>query len=302
VGVIWKVRRDGVKQRFNLSPLRKEVAKLYNNGLSSRKVGNSLGISHARVLKLLKSEKVVRRDIIKSIPNLNYQKLTPSRAYIFGVMCGDGCVFSGIEKKDRWNFKSHIVHLSVKDKDFLEEYMRNFKEVYGFLPRIYYRRGQREKWSNIWIARVNRKNIYEDLDRYKFGKMWLVPEEIMKSQDKRIVCSFLRGIYDSEGSVTVGLRGASISFTNVSKRGIEQVKELLDRVGISSSKIGEHKFDKSFRKNRCYYFTITHLENYLLFLENIGFSIKRKETKLIKYVNSLKKNKTAQFNLKTRYS
>lgn len=302
MGAVWQIRSDGVKQRFNLSPLRKEVVKLYQNGLSSRTVGNSLGISHARVLKLLKSENVSRRSIVHPILNKTYKQLTPSRAYIFGVMCGDGCVFSGTEKKGKWNFKSHIVHLSVKDKDFLDEYIHNFKEVYGVLPRVYYRSGQREKWSNIWIARVNRKNIYEDLERYKFGGMWLVPDEIMMSQDKKIICSFLRGIYDSEGAVTIGPRGASISFTNISKMGIGQIKELLERVGISSSKLGEYKFDKSFRKNRCYYFTITHLKNYLLFLENIGFSIKRKEAKLIKYINGFKKNNVISFNLKTGYS
>ena len=32
--------------------------------------------------------------------------------------------FSGTEYKDRWSFKSHIVYLSVKDKDFLDEFVK----------------------------------------------------------------------------------------------------------------------------------------------------------------------------------
>ncbi|MEK6824571.1 MAG: hypothetical protein AABY02_01835, partial [Nanoarchaeota archaeon] len=123
--VVWRTRSDGVKQRFNLSPLRSEIIKLYLDGLSSRKIGGKLNLSHVRILKILKSENLARRKLIKPILNKNYKNLTPERAYLFGVMCGDGCVFSGTEYKDRWSFKSHIVYLSVKDKDFLDEFVKN---------------------------------------------------------------------------------------------------------------------------------------------------------------------------------
>ena len=288
MSIVWKVRKDGVRQRFNLSPLRGEVKSLYGDGLSSRKVGEKLGISHARVLKLLKSEDVIRRGIVKSIPSLDYKKLNSYRSYIYGVMCGDGCIFSGVERKKQWSYRSYIVHLSVKDKDFLDEFVKNFKEVYGFSPNIYYRKRENEKWSNIWIARIKRKLVYEDLSTYNFSNFWVVPDEVLYSKDHNIISSFLKGVYDSEGSVCVGSRGASISFSNISKVGLLQVKLLLGKIGITSSKLGLYQGGKLLRKNPCYYFHITGLNNYLIFLNKVGFSIKRKEDKLKSHINGLK--------------
>ena len=297
---VWKIRSDGVKQRFNLSPLRGEIVKLYQDGLSSRKIGNKLNLSHVRILKILKLENLTRRKLIQSISNPNYKDLTPQRAYIFGVMCGDGCVFSGLEHKKRWSFKSHIVHLSVKDKDFLDEFVKNFEDVYGSSPKIYYRDRKNKKWSNIWIARVNRKLIYEDLAFYNFSTMcWRVPDEIKSSSDKRVIGSFLRGIYDSEGSVTIGSRGATLSFYSVNMEGIQDVKELLSKLEIETSKIMEDK--RLFGKNKCYFIYITHTKNYLLFIKYVGFYIKRKEDKLIRYIQGLRKTNHIPLDLKTKF-
>jgi len=65
--VVWKIRKDGIKQRFNISPIRKKVVKLYSQGLSSRKVGEMCDVSHSRVLKILRLENVNRREITKPI-------------------------------------------------------------------------------------------------------------------------------------------------------------------------------------------------------------------------------------------
>ncbi len=275
-----------MKQRFNLSPLRDEIVRLYREGWSSRKIGLTLNLSHVRILKILNSEGLERRKIVKSIPNVTYKNLTHERAYLFGVMCGDGCIFSGTEHKSKWSFKSHIVYLSVKDRDFLDEYVLAFSRVYGIKPRIYYRERKNGKWSNIWTARVNRKLVYEDLVSYNFGKFWVVPHEIMVANEETI-CAFLRGLYDSEGSVSLGPRGAAITICSVSKEGLEQVRGLVLKIGINVSRMMVDA--RSFRKNSLFYFYITGSKNYLLFLKKIGFSIKRKETKLIQYLNGLKK-------------
>lgn len=281
--VKWKLRRDGVRQRFNLSPLREEIVKLYNSGLSARKVGKILCVSHARVLKVLHSEDVNVRKVVKCIKNKNYQNLTISRAYILGVMCGDGCIFSGRERKGRWVFNSHIVHLSVKDRDFLDEFIKQFKEVYGFAPSIYYRDRKNKKWSNIWIARVKRKRVYEDLARYHFGGCaWKVPSEIMNS-DEKIISSFLKGFYDSEGSFIIGPRSAAISIYSTSLAGIEGIKSLTERMGIHVSKIGTDR--RAFRKNVCYYFSIGRIGDFKIFLNKIGFSIRRKQDKIMSYLS-----------------
>ena len=192
-----KTRCDGFKQKYHLSPLRPKIKKLYSIGLSSREVGKNLGISHVRVLNVLKTENINRRSVTKTIPNQNYNRLTADRAYILGVMCGDGCLFSGIARKKNWKFKLYIIHLSVKDIDFINEFVRCVKNVYGITPSIYYRERKinNPRWSNIWIARISRKEIYKDLSSYKFGsKSWNVPQEIMNSFDEKNNWFFLKGI------------------------------------------------------------------------------------------------------------
>ena len=284
--VVWKTRSDGVRQRFNITPKRKEAVRLYKNGLVSRKVAEKLGISHARVLKILKLEGVERRSITKPILNPYHKKLTESRAYILGVMCGDGCVFSGIERKKKWEFKSYIVYLAVKDKDFLDEFVRHSKVVYGVEPRLYYRIRKKKKWSNIWIARYKRKSVHEDLAPYNFGgSTWKVPEEIINSDDEKIIAAFLRGFYDSEGSVSVYDKKISIVVCSTSKDGMQGVRELVGRLGIKAASIG--KENRKDRRKQCYYFSIYTMDDAKKYLSKVGFSIKRKVDKIRSYIDRL---------------
>lgn len=287
MSTVSKRRKDGIVQRFHTSPLRPQVVALYKSGMPSRKVGKRIGISHARVLQLLRKEGVPRRPIIKPIDNPRYKELTNERAYLLGVMCGDGCVFSGIEHKKKWTFRSHIVHLTVKDKDFIDEYMRCMKIVYQVTPSLTFRKRRKENWSDMWVARLNRLRIYEDLSPYHFGtKTWTVPKEIKKSQNEEVIGAFLRGFYDSEGSVSVGPRGITISVHSTNIKGLKDVNILVKKLGIATSKM---KCDERGLPKKSFYFTITHRRNFMNFISKIGFSIKRKEEKVITYLEEMAK-------------
>jgi intein-encoded DNA endonuclease-like protein len=267
-----------VKQRFHISPLRPKIKELYSRGLSSRAVGCKLGISHARVLQLLDKEYAPRRSITKLIPNPYYKKLTKERAYILGVMCGDGCVFSGDAHKKQWTYKNYIVHLSVKDKDFIDEFIKCVKSVYGITPSLYFRNrnNKNKKWSNIWVAKITRKLIYEDLNSYSFGcKSWCVPKEIVNCKKKDVVGHFLRGFYDSEGSVTQGPRSFTLSICSINKKALVQVKKLINGFGISTSRIYNNR-------PGLFNIAICGNKNLEIFLKKIGFSIKRKQDKIKK--------------------
>lgn len=283
---ILKTRVDGVRQKFHISPLRPKIKKLYSMGLSSRKVGKELSISHARVLKILSDEKIDRRSITKIIPNKNYKKLTPERAYIYGVMCGDGCVFTGVVHKDKWKYNLYVINLAVKDKDFIEEFIRCVKDVYGITPSLYYQKRNKanKKWSDIWIAKITRKEVYLDLSRYDFGTQnWKVPREVLKSNNDNITNSFLKGFYDSEGSVSKGLRSFSVSAHSTNKKGILMVKKLLKSGGINSTKIFEDC--RPFRKSKTLFsFFIIRKKDLEIFLNRVGFNIQRKQNKLKEYL------------------
>lgn len=295
--VIIKTRSDGVKQRFNISPLRPIIKLLYLQGKPSREVGKILNISHARVLQLLKKENINRRSITKPIPNKDYKKLTPERAYIFGVMCGDGCVFSGIVRKKQWEYLNYAVNLAVKDRDFINEFVRCIKLVYGISPSICLRqRSQKNpRWSDIWVVHITRKEIYQDLVYYQFGThKWNVPYEIKNSNDEIIIGAFLRGFYDSEGSVLKGKRSFGIHISSSNLNGLQEVKELLRKLNIESSKIS---IDKR-HKNNVFHFPISKKASIIIFLNKIGFSIKRKENKIKEYF----KCKNAKFQPISQFS
>lgn len=281
--VLLKTRRDGFKQRYNLSHLRPKIKELYLKGLSSRETGKKIGISHTRVLNVLKTENINRRSVTKVIPNQSYKQLIPDRAYILGVMCGDGCVFSGIAQKKNWQYKLYVVHLSVKDKDFIDEFIRCVKNVYGVTPSLYYRERNKinKNWSNIWIAKITRKEIYNDLSSYKFGcKNWSVPQEVINSYDNNIIGSFLRGFYDSEGSVLKGPRSFGINVTSINSSGLLQIKMLLEKMKIKCSNL---MIDKR-PANPVFSFAISKKESLKMFLNGVGFAIQRKQNKIKEYL------------------
>jgi len=281
---IWKRRSDGVLQRFNTSPLRPKIVELYNAGLPSRIVAEKIGISHARVLQLLEKEGVNRRTIEKPIVNPNYKVLTPDRAYILGVMCGDGCLFTTTAEKKCWTYRLYAVNLAVKDLDFAQEFSRCLNSVYGLTIKIglQKRNDKNPNHSDIWVASTKRKAIFEDLSKYKFGtKSWEVPKEIVSSKDARIIGSFLRGFFDSEGSVSFGKRSSMLSVCSTNVSGLETVRTLLLRLGLKVSEVKLNKRNElKSNHNECFYLHITHRNNYILFLQKVGFSIKRKEDRL----------------------
>lgn len=288
MAVIWKLRSDGVLQRFNTSPLRPKIVDLYNAGFPSRIVAEKVGISHARVLQLLEKEGVNRRMVEKPIANPKYRTLTPERAYIIGVMCGDGCLFSTLVRKKQWVYRQYAVNLAVRDLDFAQEFARCLNAVYGLTINIGFqkRKDKNPKCSDIWVASSKRKAIFQDLAQYRFGvRTWEVPQEILDIEDERIIGAFLRGYFDSEGSVSVGKRGAAIMASSTNRAGLECVKELLMTLGIGVSEIKE---DTRADRNKCFYLYITHRNNYRLFLQKVGFSIKRKEERLNQYLRGLK--------------
>jgi len=278
--IIFKTRCDGVRQKFHLTPLRPKIKKLYLEGLSSRKIGKKLGISHTRVLIILKKENVNRRSLIKPIYNKNHQKLTAERAYIFGVMCGDGCVFSGMANKNKWKYKNYIVYLAVKDRDFIDEFVRCIDNTYGVIPSLYLRERNKfnKKWSDIWIARITRKEVYRDLSHYKFGtEDWRIPKEVIKCDNEKIIGSFLKGFYDSEGSVLKGPRSFNIVVYSNNLKGLLEIKYLLKKLGINSCKMMK---DKRIHRNPSFFFAILKKKNLEVFLNKVGFAIQRKQNKL----------------------
>lgn len=89
---------------------------------------------------------------------------------------------------------------------------------------------------------------------------WKVPEEIMISSDNQLISSFLRGFYDSEGSVLRGPRSFGISVSSINQDGLTQIKILLEKMKIEYSNL---MIDRR-SKNPVFSFVICQKESLVL--------------------------------------
>jgi intein-encoded DNA endonuclease-like protein len=264
----------------------------YNKKLTLEQIAQNFKCSVAFILNKMKKLKIPRdrkRCVKKSkrIPKKDYKKLTPAKAFIMGVLCGDGSIHKQLVKWKGYEYFSYGVWLNSIDKDFVHEFKKAVKEVYGIIIKTHRIPGGIRKLpsgysecKDQFIAKVSWKKVYEDLIRYgDFGTYsWRVPIEIIRGH-KELIAHFLRGFFDSEGNIDI--KNRSIEVTSCNKRGLEDVQELLKKfkilatLGMSKKSLFRLRFSSS-----------AHLK---IFKEKINFSIKRKRNALGKAINNLKK-------------
>lgn len=96
-----------------------------------------------------------------------------------------------------------------------------------------------------------------------------------------MLTAFLKGFGDSEG--TIGER--SIRFDSINKKGLEQVRGLLLKLGFTHCKVSNFK-------TSCYHLHIYHRQDLELFYNRVGFSIMKKQKKLRLLLRSYKRLRT----------
>lgn len=204
------------------------------------------------------------------IPKKGHEHLTPEKAYILGVLCGDGYM----------EVKRRRVRLgSVKDEDFVDIFKEKIIKQYDVRVCKYLRKSG---YFDIFVCSYL---VYEDLIRYdptKEGlktKTWRIPNEILNS-DSEIKSNFLRGFCDSEMAPNPPYVRIFICSSN--KIGLGQVKELLFDLGIES-RIGFSR-----RKEEIYNLSITSIHYLNKFMETIGTSIESKKIKINKILQGVK--------------
>lgn len=253
--------------------IKEQLEHMYiNKNLSSGQIAKRYNMTREGILYWLHKFKIPKRKNtwVKStkryrhrIPNSS-KKLTTKKAYILGVLFGDGYI----------NKKRVTISLSVIDKDFALAFKNSLIEVYGKISS--FKLVQKKNTQKPqYLVELYSTEVVEDLLRYGefYGKIWEVPKEILGNPNKKIIGMFLRGLFDSEGSVYIGKRGGySVEFACRNKKAIKGIEYLLKKLKI-----------KGFlRENGLRIFT---KEDITIFKENVGFSIKRKQEKLIKLLN-----------------
>jgi DNA-binding CsgD family transcriptional regulator len=193
------------------------------------------------------------------LKNPRIPKLCPSLAWFVMFLKGDGYVPKG----------KAFVSIGLKEElngALYRKLKRIVKRLFG-LPLRHYKY-RRYLIMNIYSVKLNRW-LHENYG--KFGTfVWDVPSSILHSNDKSILRAALRGIFDAEGAVS--LKAGQVSMSSINLKALEQVRLLLQKVGIKSSINGR-------------ILTISGCVNIKKFYEQIGFTVTFRQKKLEKLVN-----------------
>lgn len=122
--------------------------------------------------------------------------LTKEKAYILGVLCGDGYI--RIHKSGH----GFLVGLNVCDEDFADEFVKCLKKVYNLSPSKKLRKSRATNFcknpQSQFVINLTSKLVVEDLLRYTDRsfktKEWEISKQILES-NLEIKSAFFKGIF-----------------------------------------------------------------------------------------------------------
>ncbi len=255
---------------IDLKNLIDEVRELRDRGLSYSEIARTLESKGVKVSRVT----VMRwcKGLHDPFNRMNSAKLEPSPelAYIVGVMFGDG---STSFRKSGRSYKYRI-RLKVVDKEFAEEFKRCLEEV-GLKPSLRFERNRAR--CDRWCVEANSKILYEFLRQPK-DKLFEVAE--------KYPAEFLRGFFDSEGSVCWNEKCKTlvIDASNCDEEILTFARNLLQSLDIHSKIYKtKRKGQKVKIRDRVYSYSsdmyslrIHRRRDVARFAKTVGFTIKRK--------------------------
>lgn len=197
-------------------------------------------------------------------------KPTPELAYTIGVKTGD----ASLNVKAR--SYQYRIRLQAIDREFVEAFNQAVAKVLGCAPH------------RLWKGDTARE-IHVEFGSYllhKFLQRPLKDLALFIEHDKQCVAAFVRGFFDSEGSVAVG---GSVTASNSSIELLNYVCFLLSKyIGIETT--GPHlttrkgslmmRRGKSFRRKVDCFSIYVRRRSLGTFYKHIGFIIERKSVRL----------------------
>lgn len=214
---------------------RAELHRLYvDKNLTIREIADALGIAQQTVFQRLqrlgipiapykkKGYQNRRSDIC--VPKYR----TAILAELFGILLGDGHI-------------SHfqvLVTLGSKEHSYAEYVVQLMQEAFGATPRISIRRtGYRDVY--LGSVRLAEWFLNNGLVRHKVRSQVDIPGWILK---KRIFSErFLRGFFDTDGSIYKLRYGTQISFSNRSMPLLTSLRKMLNGLGYKASRISAER-------------------------------------------------------------
>lgn len=216
---------------------------------------------------------------IKKIDIEGKHLLRKDVAEFLGYYTGDGTC--DIEDKIKYK-KKYRIRLSDEYHPILEYYQKIIRKEWGTVSGI-----NKDKSKNSYTLTANSKRMaywLKELGLKCYSNERTVPDIVCKCSSEELA-GYLRGIFDAEGSVSLEPTTLALRFTSSSKDLITQIKWLLLRFGIESTKV-------KIQKNKIgvwYYILIKRRDSVELFEKYIGFNHHSKTEKLKKLIDILNK-------------
>ena len=258
---VIKLRKQGLKYK----EIQRRIYEKYGKQISIRNIYSWINGKH---------------NPLRRINKFN-GKASPELEYVVGTMFSDGFKY--------FNNGKHILCLSVKDKEFAEEFGRCLSKVLGKKESY---KPYWDKSLKTWVVKECSIQLYKFLDK---------PLEELKpyiEHCKDCVSAFLRALFDAEGCIYVkikeGKRQRILMLYNTNKELLTYVQYLLKKyfdIDTTGPHLAKRKGSIMYFPNgkiaktneNCYYIYI-RANSLLNFYEYIGFTIKRKQRTLIKAI------------------
>lgn len=191
--------------------------------------------------------------IVPKFPN----KIDENTAYCLGLLTGDG----GLTDRANINLTTNDPSIAKTFEDWIKSLGL---KVYS-LPRGY-RLSVNNRIIRLWLENLGMKPVLS------INKS--IPNIILKTP-KKIVRSYLQGLFDTDGSANTNIKGSMpgvIEFCSASKQLANEVHLLLLQFGI----VGKLRFKKN-NKHGAWIIGLLG-DNARLFYKNIGFRLDRKQS------------------------
>jgi len=241
----------------------------------NKTLSNEMGRSEVALRTKAHRFSIKRGDWRSNRPDLTP---SPSLSYIIGVVFGDGSPNMVRRKTGRTNYN---IDLFVTDKDFVDAFNEALYQVLG-------RRYAVTPYGNSYQVRGQSKVLY-----------FLLKDRNLDSLRKFIdpfPTDFIRGFADSEGSICLyrsnGYKATRIDLPNTNSQVVVFIKSLLQLLNIRAHfhkrPIGKKSVKRDgsviIPKKPMFRLDICDKASIKIFSEKIGFSIRRKQDKLMEAV------------------
>ncbi len=221
----------------------------------------------------------LRSECPTRLRSIKQYEMSPALAYLWGVMRGDGCAYVS---------NSWFLRLEAKDEDFVREFHKSINIVEPNCSPCTYltKRG-------YWQCAVGNKSLYHAYINFDASTM-------LNATDKEKIM-FIKGFYDSEGSV-YAVAPRAIYCTNTNPDMLILIQKLLTSLGIYSSLHELYKSKPVTRWRKPHYQKQYHLMihgrwNIIPFCDKIGFTIKRKQERLMSLCDNYANNLMRQYTM-----